>query len=768
MIKEKAKKILNAFLITNEWNDFNGNNSLIFWGISDEGTVKLIFKNKPVFFIDHEVDKLNLPYSHMRKDVKLKSFSLKPVDAIYFNTQFELLKAAELLNTQSITTYESDLAPAKRFLMEKGINAQVKIEGEYSIQGNVLIFPNPKISPTKYSPNLKIASLDIETNVKDDSIYSYAIHFTHFEKEINIVRVLGENNQKLDDYIFQHDSEKILLENFAADIKKLDPDIIIGWNVLGFDLKILEERSLQNRVKFSIGRDNSVSRIIQRTSSRFFAKISGRIVLDGPMTLRSAFYSFSNYKLETVAQELLGKGKTIESDENKIDQINYLFQNDKIKLAEYNLTDCILVTEIFKKVEICNQLITRSKLSGLFLDQLGQMTAAFDHFYLPKFHKAGFVAPNVNDIEPQGHAAGGFVFDPTPGLYENVFVLDFKSLYPSIIQTFKIDPLSRILSNELPLNTPVNIEFSREHHILPDFINELMQHRENAKMNNDSYLSQAIKILMNSFYGVMGSYGCRFYHPDLPNGITGTGQWLLKESKLFLESDNVKVVYGDTDSLFVHVTSQFKNAEETGKAIAKKLNEYWDKRIEKEFELKSFLELEYEKHYSKLILTSMRGREGGAKKRYAGLIGKDQLDFVGMEYVRSDWTNLAKEFQHELYLKIFNDDDYEDWIKQFINDLLSGRLNDKLIYRKRLRKSSDHYTKTQPPHVKAARLIDQKRGTVNYIITKRGPIPVEQNPKDFDYQHYIEKQLKPIADSVLALFGKSFDSIVNSTQLDLF
>ena len=164
----------------------------------------------------------------------------------------------------------------------------------------------------------------------------------------------------------------------------------------------------------------------------------------------------------------------------------------------------------------------------------------------------------------------------------------------------------------------------------------------------------------------------------------------------------------------------------------------------------------------------MRGREGGAKKRYAGLIGNDKLDFVGMEFVRSDWTTLAKEFQHELYLKIFNDDDFEDWIKQFVKNLTNGMLNEKLIYSKRLRKSADHYTKTQPPHVKAARMIDQKRGTVNYFITKRGPVPTELNPTDFDYQHYTEKQLKPIADSVLALFGKSFDSIVKSTQLDLF
>lgn len=761
------KTTLNAFLINNEWNDFNGKNSLIFWGISDEGTVKLIFKNKPVFFIDRDVE-INLPHSYMRKEVKLKSFSLSPVDAIYFNTQFELQKAAEQLHSQNITTYESDLTPVKRFLMEKGINAQVKIEGNFVKQNNVLVFQNPQITHTYYSPKLKIASIDIETNIKDNSIYSYAIHFTKDEKEINVVRVLGETNNKLSDYIFQHESEKTLLENFVTDFKELDPDIIIGWNVLGFDLKILEERSIINNVKFTIGRDNSVSKIIQRTSSRFFSKISGRIVLDGPMTLRSAFYTFTDYKLETVAQELLGMGKTIESDENKVNQINYLFQNDKIKLAEYNLTDCILVTDIFKKVEIFNQLIIRSKISGLFLDQLGQMTAAFDHFYLPRFHKAGFVAPNVSDIKPQGHSAGGFVFDPNPGLYENVFVLDFKSLYPSIIQTFKIDPLSRLLSSEDPLTTPVEINFSRTKNILPNFIKELMKHRESAKKNNDAYLSQAIKILMNSFYGVMGSYGCRFYHPNLPDAITGTGQWLLKESKIFLEKDDVKVIYGDTDSLFVHVTSQFDDAEITGKTIAKKLNEYWNDRIKKEFDLESFLDLEFEKHYTKLVLTSMRGREGGAKKRYAGLIGKDKLDFVGMEYVRSDWTDLAKEFQHELYLKIFNDEDYENWTRQFVNNLFDGKLNKKLIYRKRLRKSSEHYTKTQPPHVKAARMIDQKRGTVNYIITKRGPVPVELNPKDFDYQHYIEKQLKPIADSVLTLFGKTFDSIVKSTQLDLF
>ena len=768
MPMQKIEEILNVFLISDEWNDFNNQNTLIFWGVSDKGPVKILYKNRPVFFIDRAIEKLELPFPIFRKEVKLKSFSLNPVDAIYFNTQNDLLRSIEYLNSNNIRTYESDINPTRRFLMERGINAQIKIEGNYFMENGVLIFQNPKISPALYSPKLSFASLDIETNSADNSLYSYAIHYKSNEIERKLVRIIGEEDKQLESYVYQCSSEKQLLEYFIGDIRKFDPDIIIGWNVIGFDLKILEERAKHNGIRFIIGRDNTLSKIILRSKNRYFPRITGRIVLDGPMTLRSAFYTFEDFKLESVAQELLGRGKTIQSNMNKVEEINYLFANDKSKLAEYNLTDAELVTEIFEKVGIFDQLLTRSKLSGLYLDQLGQMTAAFDHFYLPRIHKKGFVAPNVKDITETAHSAGGFVFDPKPGLYENVFVLDFKSLYPSIIQTFKVDPLSRLLANGNSINTPVGIKFSKERYILPDFISELMKHREHAKKQNDKYLSQAIKILMNSFYGVMGSYGCRFYHPNLPDAITGTGQWLLKESKLFLEDEYTKVIYGDTDSLFIHFSSHFSEPEIIGKSISQKLNDYWKKRIEADFNLESFLEIEFEKYYRKLVLTSMRGREGGAKKRYAGFIGIDDIEFVGMEYVRSDWTKLAKKFQHDLYLKIFNDQDYEDWIKSFVNDLLEGRLNDDLVYKKRLRKSPEQYTKSSPPHVKAARMINQDRGTVNYLITKRGPVPLELNPVDFDYQHYIEKQLKPIADSVLMLFGESFDSIVSSTQLDLF
>ena len=129
---------------------------------------------------------------------------------------------------------------------------------------------------------------------------------------------------------------------------------------------------------------------------------------------------------------------------------------------------------------------------------------------------------------------------------------------------------------------------------------------------------------------------------------------------------------------------------------------------------------------------------------------------------------MAKEFQVELYKRIFSGQDIEDWIRSIVSGVNKGEFNDKLVYRKRLRKGISEYVKNIPPQVKAAKLIGRNSGIIHYIITKQGPVPVELEPGDIDYQHYIDKQLKPIADSVLNLIGTSFDSIIGSSQLNFF
>lgn len=770
-MQDSASTSAKVFILTGEWQDVRGRNQLRFTGTSDElGIVELTFLNNPVFFINSTSVITNLSVPYNRKEVDLKIFDEKKVDALYFNTQRDLKTASEELEGMGIRTFESDLDPARRFLMERFINAQVQIEGTFTKKNNLVSFSNPKIEPCEYTPKLLIASIDIETG-QNNQLYSIAIHLSGKEEEKKVF-IVSEENVKLPDYIISFKDEKELLLHFLRWFQEKDPDVIIGWHVIGFDLMFLERKCNELMIPFDIARAGGRVSLRQRKPSGYFASVTGRIVIDGPVALRSSFFTFEDYRLETVAQEMLEEGKTISQDHNKVDEIERMFMEDKASLAEYNLKDAELVTNIFKKAGLIELSIRRAQLSGLLMDELGMMTAAFDHFFLPKLHRAGYVAPNIKDLNTSEHAAGGYVMDPVPGIYDDVIVLDFKSLYPSIIQTFKIDPYSNLKSDTDTIETLNGYKFSSTQHFLPEFIDQLIEQRNLAKKKKDKQLSQAIKILMNSFYGVMGSFGCRFYHPNLPTAITGTGQKLLIDSKTFLAESGYETIYGDTDSLFVKLKeSEGEKAEESGNRIATNLNNYWSEKIQKEYNLKSYLEIEFEKYYRKFILTPARGSETGAKKRYAGMLvedGKESIEFVGMESVRSDWTRLAKEFQLELYNRIFNNAEIENWLRVFVKKVKDGEYDDKLVYRKRLRKDVDEYTKNIPQHVKAARLLPEASGTVYYVITKRGPIPVELKHTDIDYDHYIEKQLKPIADSVLSLLGESFDSIVQSDQLSFF
>ena len=774
MNKNTDKISTDVFIITGDWSDFNGKNTLRLFGSSNEmGTVEIVVtNNKPVFFIENSSELNSKQNNFLRKQTKLKNFDHQPVDAVYFNTQKELIASTELVHQSGIKTYESDIDPLRRFLMEKNLNSQLKVTGTAEKINSFFRFTNPVIEPCNIIPDFTIASIDIETGAKTNQLYSIAAHVTGKNNVHKKVFMLGEKQKRSPEYLMYYEDERSLLNSFFTWFDQIDPDIIIGWHVIGFDLVFLDNKCRELGISLDIARANGRVSIRQRKPSGHFISVTGRVVIDGPSMLRASFFNFEDFKLETVAQELLGEGKTIAPDTDKVEEIERQFREDKIALAEYNLKDAELVTDIFKKTGLIELSVRRAQISGLLMDQLGMMTAAFDHFYLPRLHKAGFVAPNLKDIKTTEHASGGYVIEPVPGIYENVVVLDFKSLYPSIIQTFKIDPYSLVNKDTEPVETLNGYRFSSSLHILPDFIENLMKQRDEAKKKKDKQLSQAIKILMNSFYGVMGSYGCRFYHPDLPRAITGTGHRLLLGSKDYLEKKGLKVIYGDTDSLFVMLNNLTDNTgDDRGKKIVRELNQFWKQKLKKEFNVESYLELEYEKYYKRFIITPARGADTGAKKRYAGLVikdGKETIEFVGMEFVRSDWTKLAKEFQVELYEKIFRNEEVEEWIRDVIQKLKSGNLDDKLIYRKRLRKEVEDYTKNIPPHARAAKLLNEPGDVIYYAITQRGPIPVELKHNDFDYAHYIEKQLKPIADSVLSLLGKNFDEIAGSDQLSFF
>nr|MDT0253266.1 DNA polymerase II [Endozoicomonas sp.] len=517
-----------------------------------------------------------------------------------------------------------------------------------------------------------------------------------------------------------------------------------------------------------------------------YVSIPGRMVIDGIDALKSATWQFDSFSLESVARELLGKGKAIDDVSNRLSAITHDFHHNKQKLAKYNLEDCRLVTEIFEKTRLLDFLRLRSELTGLELDRIGGSVQAFTNLYLPKLHRAGYIAPNLP--EDGGLASpGGYVMESLPGLYNNVLVLDFKSLYPSIIRTFKVDPLGLVEGlNHRDDAIPgfKGAFFSRERHFLPEIITQLWQQRDQAKAEHDNARSQAIKILMNSFYGVLGSGGCRFYDTRLASSITLRGHEIMQQTSQWVEEQGHQVIYGDTDSIFILLDESLshKEAEQIGQQLATDINRRWQGLLKDSLGLTCYLEMEYETHYRRFLMPTIRGSETGSKKRYAGLkVGKtgDELVCKGLEAVRSDWTPLARKFQAELLQRVFAGGDPSVYILDTVNAVQQGEKDDQLVYKKRLRRRLNDYVKNVPPQVRAARMADeqnraagkplqyQNRGSVQYVFTMNGPEPLDYLNSVIDYDHYVTKQLKPIADGILPFVNLDFEKIITS-QSSLF
>lgn len=339
------------------------------------------------------------------------------------------------------------------------------------------------------------------------------------------------------------------------------------------------------------------------------------------------------------------------------------------------------------------------------------------------------------------------------------------------MRTFNIDPLMFVpnCKGKNLIKAPNGACFKKEEGILPKILEELWAERENARKRKDNLTRQAIKISMNSMYGVLASPNCRFYSTDMANAITHFGHMLLKKTKEIIEQKNYSVIYGDTDSVFVSVHAKnTQEAKKIGQEIEKQVNKFFKEELEKEYGVESKIEMEFEKTFKKFFLPRVRGSEEGAKKRYAGLLitnEDEKIDFTGLEFVRRDWTEVSKKFQLSLLEKVFKDEPIETFIRKFVEDLKKGKYDDLLIYRKALRKNVEEYTKTTPPHVKAARLLDKiTTNIIDYVITTNGPEPIQKQQNKIDYDHYIEKQIKPLANSVLCFFDTDFDEVLAKSQ----
>ncbi len=739
---------------------------------------------KPHFFIKtSEVKKVKKYLSKFEvSKTDLTNFDKEPVTKISASLRSDLTKLYRAIH-KSAEIYEADLRPHYKFLSDNQIFATMDLEGSYETSEKVdRVYSNPKIKAIQsFDPKLKVASVDIETS-STGQLYCIGIHSQKFHKTFMVTK------QKLKSVV-PCKSEADCLQKFKTQLLALDPDIITGWNFIDHDLPILQAMFLHNKIPFDIGRSNSIPRI--RLESNFFrassADVSGRIVLDALSFIRDPFIQeaptikhskFESYTLENVSQALLGKGKILKGKDRQI-EIDDLYEKNTIasqqKLADYNLLDCKLVTEILEKTKMIPLAIERSNLTGMPINKIGPI-ASFDSLYIKEAHKRKLVSPTLRFSQKPTPITGGYVQAPTPGLYDNVLVLDFKSLYPSIIRTFNIDPASFLEKPEPGcIQAPNKACFKNTEGILPEIIKKLHEARESAKKQKNELANYTLKILQNSFFGVLASPNCRYFNMDIANAITHFGQFLIKLTAKEIQSKfNLKTIYSDTDSVFVDTELSKQKANALGSKIESHINEFYKSYTKEKHNRQSNLELEFEKQYIKMLIPQLRGQEEkAAKKRYAGLVeksGKEEIEITGLEAIRGDWTDAAQEFQIELLKKLFHEEKIESFIQEYIKKITQGKLDSKLVYRKSIRKALDEYTKTTPPHVKAARKLPKLDSKIiEYVLTTDGPEPISQIKHKLDYKHYIEKQIKPIANQVLSLFDKDLDEVLQgSKQATLF
>ncbi len=780
-----------GFLLTRHWRDTPTGSEVVLWLATDEGPQRLVLPaQESVAFIPEEfrqqTETLIRDERHTRvQSLELKDFRRRPVFGLYCRSNRQLQNLEKRLRENGIAVYEADIRPPERYLMERFITAPVWFSGD--VRGDSVV--NARLKPhPDYRPQLKWVSLDIETT-EHGELYCIGLEGCG-QRQVYMLGPPNGDASTLDFDLIYVDSRPQLLEQLNAWFVRHDPDVIIGWSVVQFDLRVLQKHADRYGIPLRLGRQNQALEWREHgfKPGVFFAQATGRLVIDGIEALKSAFWDFPSFSLEAVSRQLLGEGKYIDNPWQRMEEINWRFAHDKPALAKYNLKDCELVTRIFQHTAIMPFLLERATVNGLAVDRHGGSVAAFGHLYIPRMHRAGFVAPNLGEVAPEA-SPGGYVMDSRPGLYDSVLVLDYKSLYPSIIRTFLIDPVGLVEGLAHPDDADSvpgfrEARFSRQTHCLPAIVEQIWQGREAAKRENNKPLSQALKIIMNAFYGVLGTSACRFFDPRLASSITLRGHAIMQQTRELVEAEGFDVIYGDTDSTFVWLKGAHSETEASaiGHRLAQQVNAWWQQHLQQAYGLESALELEYETHFSRFLMPTIRGAEQGSKKRYAGMIrtgDSERLVFKGLESVRTDWTPLAQQFQQNLYGRIFRGEPWQDYIRETVAQLLAGELDELLVYKKRLRRPLKDYEKNVPPHVRAARLADEQNrklqrplqhqngGSIRYVMATAGPEPLEARTTPLDYDHYVSKQLQPVADGILPFVGDDFATLITG-QLGLF
>lgn len=694
------------------------------------------------------------------KSGRFRSLSGRPLEALFFRSAEELKQAA--LNNPREAILESDITPVHRFLMEKRLRGGVAFEGPGTRDGRGLrVFSKENFRPARVDPPLRVCSLDIETGVASGRLYSVAVHLTGAGGEKKAVWMLANKAEIKEEHVEFLPSEADLCARLGAFLQEEKVHVLIGWNVVNFDLQFLWNKCLSLGVPFDWGVGRISPDAWKSAKGRDFnIEIPGRVILDGIPVMRALGHRFSAWSLDHVSGEVLGERKLITGDVDKIAEIEHQFAHDKMALARYNLKDTELVSRIFEKCRVMGLLVERQNLVGVPLEKQQYPSEVMDFLYLPTLHRAGYGAPTTNPAAPRHDTVDPAVRPPVPGQYKGVVELSVAQMLPEVLMAFAMDPLGRALAESDPkgaLTVPGTlVPFHRSKHLLPALLANLTK-----EGSTEAVLSLKAQVRQS-----LETPSSRFYSPSLAGAMRAAARLVVSEVISVLEAKGLLVLMADSEGLLVH--SRDGKLASLEKDVLPEVGRHLAQTLKKDFHITWVAPFQVTQRYAQVFIPSntMDGQDPGAR-RFGAILeqGKPgEIYLEGLEGKGWDEPPLTKRFLREILASFFSQSNPSDVVDRFRTELLDGKLDGELRIHQRYRKDANLSDKNAPPASVAASKLgaDITGDRVTWVMTTSGPEPVQKITAKLDHAWYREQFLRPLAERLLT--GTAYENAVESLK----
>jgi DNA polymerase elongation subunit (family B) len=726
-------------------------------------------------------------YSVTRVEPVQKKFNEQPVHALKVFTNIPKAVSAlkddvrALPGVQSL--HEYDILFVRRYFMDKGITPMTLVSAEGEPAQEKLRVPALRATKIEQAGEATLAkprvlAVDIETYNPDGRRVSADKH------PIVMLALSGDSFHRVltwkhfattEKHVEFLPGEADLLERFKELVEEYAPDIIAGYYSDGFDFPYIRVRATKNRIPLDIGLDYSELRI--EGNAKTTAKITGIAHVDVHRVIKKLFAKTMEtdvFTLDAVGRELLGKGK----HPVEIDRLASAWDSGDAKLleefAQYNLQDARLTYELAQHV--LPNLTEFVKIVGQLPFDVNRMgfSQLVEWYAMRQATALNEIAPNKPAYRSQmqrmaDRVKGGFVYEPKPGLYQDLAVCDYRSLYPSIIASHNISPGMRNCAccedGKKIITDRGTFWYCQKRKgfvsgVIEDLITRRARIKEMLKKGEQDPLllarSQALKDLANSFYGYLGFSVARWYDIACAESTTAWGRQYIMSVIDKARAEGYLVVYSDTDSVFL--TLQGKTPQDA-KNFVEEINK----------DLPGLMELELESFYPAGIFVSTKSSEAGAKKKYALINPKGLLKIVGFETVRRNWSPIAREAQKNvlgLLLREKKPESALQYLRTIVEDLKQNKVPlAMVVINAQLSKDIGEY-ESAGPHVAAAqRRIDRGEPIspgelIQYVVVKgKGRIsdkvrlPEEITQQDYDADYYVNNQILPGVEKIFEVFG---------------